>query len=161
PTHTEAGFFDHDHLDELAKHAARLSPRAESVYYTINPLRPDLLARCCNRVAWAKEGKLCSGDAHVLARRWLLADVDPVRVSGISSTDAEKAYAFDVALAVRAWLTDQGWPLPIFADSGNGFHLLYRVNLPADDGGVVERILCNLAERFDVDRVKVDRKVFN
>lgn len=160
PTHTEAGFFDHDHLAELADHAARLTRTAAGVYYTLNPLNPDLMARCCNRADWAKQGSSAT-DAHVLRRRWLLLDADPVRVSGISAAEEEKALARDAAVGVRAWLADQGWPAPIFADSGNGYHLLYRIELPADDGGVVERVLLALAERFDTDKVKIDRKVFN
>jgi hypothetical protein len=49
----------------------------------------------------------------------------------------------------------------MLADSGNGYHLLYRVDLPADDGGLVERILAALGERFDTPHAKIDRTVFN
>ena len=31
-------------------------------------------------------------------------------------------------------MTSLGWPAPIVIDSGNGFHLLYRIHLPNDDG---------------------------
>ena len=43
--HTESGFFDHDHLDEMAKLAVEVSPSAKGVYFTLNPLRPDILAQ--------------------------------------------------------------------------------------------------------------------
>ena len=49
----------------------------------------------------------------------------------------------------------------MFCDSGNGFHLLYRVDLPADDGGTVGKLLGALAARFDTPRVKIDRSVAN
>ncbi len=38
---------------------------------------------------------------------------------------------------------------------------MYRVDLPADDGGIVERSLIALAARFNSSTVTVDRSVFN
>jgi putative DNA primase/helicase len=158
--HTVAGFFDADHLDDMARAAARLTPRATGVYFTPNPLTPDLLARRCNRVDVAETSELAA-DNHVLARRRLMVDADPVRVSGVSATDAEKALALEVVRAVRAFLAGRGWPAPVLADSGNGYHLLYEIDLPADDGGLVQRCLQVLASRFDTEDVSIDQKVFN
>jgi hypothetical protein len=158
--HTEAGFFDTAHLSEMATAALTVTKFAKGVYFTLNPLNPALLARRCNRTAWANEGELAK-DKDVLARRWLLIDADPVRDPLVSATDAEKAEARAVALDVREHLRGRGWPDPVLADSGNGFHLLYRVDLPAADGGRVERLLRALAARFDTPRVKIDQAVFN
>ncbi len=158
--HTEAGFFDADHLRDLARAALLVSRHARGVYFTLNPLNPDLLARRCNRIDWADEGELAK-DRDVLCRRWLLVDADPVRDALVSATDEEKARAWQTAAAVRDFLRGRGWPDPVVADSGNGYHLLYRVDLPADDGGLSERALRALAARFDGDRVKIDQKVFN
>ena len=97
----------------------------------------------------------------MLKRRWLLVDADPVRDPLISATNIEKAAAYDTILEVRSYLQSKGWSDPILADSGNGYHLLYRVDLPADDGRTVERILQALATRFDNDHVKIDKSVFN
>ena len=58
---------------------------------------------------------------------------------GISSSDDEHTAALERAMAIRDELSKRGWPEPIFADSGNGGHLLYQVDLPRDDGGLVER----------------------
>ena len=158
--HTEAGFFDAGHLADMAKAALQVSPLAKGVYFTLNPLNPDLLARRCNRIDYASEGELAK-DKDVLSRRWLLVDADPVRDPLISATDVEKAAARQTVEAVRDFLHARSWPEPVLADSGNGFHLLYPVELPADDGGLVERILRALAQRFDSERVKIDQKVFN
>jgi hypothetical protein len=87
--------------------------------------------------------------------------LDAIRPSGISASDAEHNAALDKAQEIELYLHDLGWPDPIHADSGNGAHLLYPVDLPCDDGGVAEHCLAALAERFDDDVVKVDRKVFN
>ena len=100
-------------------------------------------------------GQLC------LKRRWLLIDADPVRISGMSSTDAEREKAREVVDRVRKELTTNGWPVPVVADSGNGYHLLYRIDLPADDQGLVKRVLTALAARFDTEQVKIDQKVYN
>ena len=55
----------------------------------------------------------------------------------------------------------KAWPEPALADSGNGAHLLYRVDLPVDDGGLTKRVLAALAFRFDTDQVHVDQTTFN
>ena len=158
--HVEAGFYDMAHLSNLAADALRITPSAKGVYFTLNPLNPDLLARRANRIAWANEGESAK-DKDVLVRRWLLIDADPIRDPLVSATDAEKAEAMQVVLEVRSHLDARGWPTPILADSGNGYHLLYRVDAPADDGGDTKRLLGALSQRFDTPRVKIDRSVFN
>lgn len=118
--HTEAGFFDYDHLPEMGKQAARLSKISKGVYFTLNPLHPAILSRCANRVKRADSGDLAA-DKNVLARKWLLIDADPVRpVEGIPATDAEKEAARALAEEIRTDLREDGWPEGIFADSGNG-----------------------------------------
>jgi hypothetical protein len=158
--HVEAGFFDSDHLHEMAETAMRVMTTAKGVYFTLNPLNPALLARRCNRIDRAGQGEL-SSDKDVVKRKWILIDVDPVRDAFVSATEAEKVAAWNTAGAVRDYLQGEKWPRPIVADSGNGYHLFYRIDLPADDGGLVERILRALATRFDNPHVKVDKTVFN
>jgi hypothetical protein len=157
---TIAGFFDYDHLDLLAQEAARLSPEAVGVYITLNPLSPDLLARRCNRVDVADGGDL-AGDQHVLRRKWILIDADPSRITGISSTEAEKAKAWSLVQEMREDLRVDGWADPLVGDSGNGYHLLYRIDLPAADGELIKRTLLTLDQRYSTAGVKIDTKVFN
>lgn len=156
-----SGFFDGDTLRDMAHDALDLTAKAKGVYLTLNPVNPDLLARRYNRVDYAGDSGDLACDGDVLRRRWLLVDADPVRISGVSSTDAEKAMAKDVILQVRGCLGGCGWPEPILADSGNGYHLLYRIDLPAEDDGLVKQVLVALAQRFDNDAAKIDRQVFN
>ncbi|MBX3448099.1 MAG: hypothetical protein KF777_00995 [Planctomycetaceae bacterium] len=167
-SHQRGGFFDFDHIDDAAKEAHRLSQKgtgddqgnAEAVYFTLNPLNPDLLARRMNRVGFMKQGEAAS-DPDVIKRRWLLIDCDPKRLSGISSTEKEKQDSRSTASAIKAELSAAGWPDPIFADSGNGSHLLYRIDLPPKDGDIVKNCLRALAVRHDSGNVTVDQKVFN
>jgi len=158
--HTEAGFFDSDHLLQMARAALQITNHAKGVYFTLNPLHPDLLARRCNRIDWAGEGELAK-DKDVIRRRWLLIDADPVRDPLISSNDEEKAVALYTVGAVRDTCVRARGPTPSWPTAGNGYHLLYRIDLAADDGACVERILRVLAARFNNDQVKIDQKVFN
>lgn len=132
---------------------------AKGVYVTLNPVNPALLARSHNRLTTSRRGET-TADVDILQRRWLLVDCDPVRPSGVSATDQEKAGAEALALAVRGVLSSAGWPQPVRGDSGNGYHLLYRVDLPVGSD-LVKRCLQALALRFDNPDVTIDRTVFN
>jgi hypothetical protein len=157
-----SGFFDHGHLDEMAQRGLHLSLAAgtKGAYFTLNPLKPGVLTRGgpANQLRKARTG-MSARAADVARRRWLFVDGDPTRPSDCSATDAEKALARARVLLVRDYLTGLGWPLPVLADSGNGFHLLYLIDLPADDGDLVKRVLRTLAKRFNDKDVEIDAKV--
>lgn len=156
---TVSGFFNDPALAVQA--VERWSGQAPGVYATLNPVNPALLARSANRLTpYAKQ---TTADTDITCRRWLLVDTDAIRPAGISSTDDEHAAAMARARQVREWLTAQGWPDPILADSGNGGHLLYRIDLPNDTDSLalVESCLKALAFQFDGEAVKVDTGVGN
>lgn len=156
---TVSGYFSD--LELLAKAAAAWSGEVDGVYITLNPVLRDLIARACNRVrAYAVD---TTKDVHILSRRWLLVDFDPARPRGISSTDQEHDAAHERALACREWLRHSGWPDPIYADSGNGAHLLYRVELPntAETTEMLKACLQALARYWDDEAVSVDQATFN
>jgi hypothetical protein len=157
---TIGGFYDTNHLAEMARTALAWTEKAAGVYYTINPLDPNLLARRCNTVDVADSGILAS-DQDVQKRQWLYIDADPIRDSHISASDDEKEAAAATAGKVRDFLAEQGWPAPVEIDSGNGFHLEHRIDLPVDDGGLIKRVLEALAAWFNTDKVKIDCSVFN
>lgn len=162
-----SGFYDFDHLEQMAFDAAKLShvgqdnSPAPGVYFTINPVKPELLARRANRCDIAEGGSLTT-DGDIVCRRWMLVDVDPVRPAEISSSEEEKQHAASVTKATHDHLVlELGWPRPIVIDSGNGYHLLFRIDLPANDGDVVKYALHALADRFNTDKAKIDTTVFN
>ena len=158
--HTEAGFFDYDHLDVMASESLRLTNFAQGVYWTINPINPELLSRRANRVDVADRGVLTQ-DSDVTHRRFLLVDADPVRASGISSSGSEKSLARKKCFLIRDTLHDDGWPDPILCSSGNGYHLLYKIDVPRDDEELIKKCLLALAGKFGDDSVEVDTSVFN
>jgi Family of unknown function (DUF5906) len=151
-----AGWFDT--FDSLAAEAR--GHEAAGVYVTLNRVDPDMLARCANRL---KAGIATTADKDIIQRRWLPIDFDPERPSGTSSTDEEHGHAHAAAQACRRWLTERGWPEPIYADSGNGAHLLFRIDLPndADATSLVTRVLKALSQRYDSEHVHVDTSVAN
>jgi hypothetical protein len=160
---TISGYYDN--ADALVRDAAGVSNapnlEASGVYVTLNPIRADLLARASNRLeSYAKH---TTGDADIVARYWFPFDCDPVRPPGISSTDGEHAATLARARQIRDFLEAGGWPAPIFADSGNGAHLLYRIDQPNDDAtrDLLKRGLEALASWLDDDAVRVDRTTLN
>lgn len=155
--HPAAGWFDDQEL--LARTAVNFDDRArpEGIYVTLNPVDPVCLARVHNGVK--EYQKPNTSDKEILHRHWLPIDIDPVRPAGISATGAELQQARDLAREVARWLeSDQGWPPGIRAGSGNGIHLLYRIDLPNDDEArqLVACCLRALAARFTAQGVKVD-----
>ncbi|MCC6427041.1 MAG: DUF3987 domain-containing protein [Phycisphaerales bacterium] len=158
---TTAGYFTYDSIDAAAQAIVALdaSGLAPGIYVTLNPVASALLARSANRLQ--AKAKTLTADADIVVRRHLLIDCDPVRPADISSTDAELALAAAKAEAVQGYLADLGWPAPIRVMSGNGHHLLYQIDLPRDDDGLVQRVLGGLAEKFDDEKVKIDRSVHN
>lgn len=158
---TLAGFFDHDHLEEMAQIAMETSANATGVYFIPNPVRPEMLARCANRIRPVGEGESVSDD-HILARHWLLIDADPVRLQGVSATDAEKEASHVAIFEAREIVANVfGLSDPIMADSGNGYHLLYRVDWSANDIGQAKSILEFLADLLDSEHVSIDTATFN
>jgi hypothetical protein len=158
---TVSGYFDHGHLRDFAEAAVELSDHFEGVYFTLNPLKSDIPERSRNDIGTDRPVQAAK-DEDVLGRRWLLVDVDPNRaVADTSATDQEKQTAWDVIDRIKAYLTGQGWPEPVVANSGNDYHLLYLIDLPSADGGLVQRVLKGLGRQFNTDDATVDKQVFN
>jgi putative DNA primase/helicase len=158
---TISGFFDGTHRRELVEFAGYISGHAMGVYITLNPVNPDLLARACNQAKGRV--KEATQNSEIVKRTWLPIDFDPKRPSGISSNDKEHEAALERAKECRAFLREQGFPEPIFADSGNGSHLLYSIDLPNHEEStqLIKVVLVALDSRFSDDSVGVDKGVFN
>ena len=156
--HTESGYFDYEHIAEVANAIGKLRSY-RGAYVTVNPVKPELLARAWNRIRPVLK-EPTTADSDILTRRWLLVDCDPVRGSGISSTDKEHDAALSMAEKIRDGLDCAGWPKPILLDSGNGAQMMYRIDVPAQDQGLVQRAIAGIATAGD-DTVNVDLTVHN
>lgn len=156
---TVSGYFND--YQELADIAVEYDGKVPAIYFTLNPTKSDLLSRAANRIVY--RAKNTTADADIECRRWLPIDFDPVRTSGISSTDEEHKAAHKMAKEVKQFLMDRGWSEPIVADSGNGAHLLYPIDLPNDDEStiLIKTALEALDFQFSNETVNVDKGVFN
>ncbi len=149
--------------ETLANLCATRDGTVPGIYVTPNAVVPECFARAASRLkSYTGKGET-TGDNQIARRLWLLLDFDAVRPAGVSSTDYQHTMAIITADVVRDWLCERGWPDPIANDSGNGAHLLYRVDLPNDDDAtaLIKRCLNALAARFDDEDVKVDTSVYN
>ena len=158
-TGTVSGYFNDTGI--AAALIARENGKHQSVYMTVNPITPALMARSENKLT--QGSFMTTSDGDITRRRWFLLDFDPTRPAGISSSQGEYDLTLTRANSVVDWLTSIGWPEPIRADSGNGCHVMYRVDEPNDDSARVdfEYALKMLSSIFSDDKVKVDVTVFN
>jgi hypothetical protein len=155
-----AGYFD-DHDAFVNSVKAVNGTDHGGIYFTLQKIDARLLGRAFNRL---KPSIQTTSDNDVQAYRWLFIDIDPVRPAGISSSAAELQQAHDKATQVIAWLSAQGFSKPVMAMSGNGLHILYRLNeTPVQEATVkfVQYFLQSLAARFDSPQVSIDTSVFN
>ena len=81
----------------------------------------------------------------------------------MSANASEKTEAHERILKLVDHLTRCGWPPPILADSGNGYHARYRIDLANDDGAreLVERVVKSAAAIFSDDKVTIDTSLSN
>lgn len=145
--------------DKLARDIKPFDGKAD-IYVTINPCKPDLLARAANRLQYAAQ--VTTSDNDILCDIWFPVDVDPVRPAGISSTDAE----LQAALARRDEVAEflSLWASVVKGMSGNGGHGLIRLTAypnSEETRKAKERLTRFLSERFSDARVSVDNTVFN
>jgi hypothetical protein len=150
-----SGYFDDREKLAIEIQRAGAKYRAPGVYYVLNPINPALLARAYNRLQ--DYAKYTTADGDILRRRWLPVDLDPVRPAGVSSSDEEHEAAIERArIIVRDMAAS--WGGAILADSGNGAHLLYQIDLPNNREGLgfVTNALAELDQRYSDQTVKVD-----
>lgn len=103
----------------------------KAIYVCPNPGPADLLAIANNRFVAAEKG-MGLNDEKVVKRNWLIIDVDPDRLPGISSSKEELEIAYSVARGILAWMNESLGVNPYAVMSGNGVHILVPVNFPND-----------------------------
>jgi len=130
-------------------------------YVVMNPIK----GTCYNR---KQRDKILSSvattkDVDITRRSWLMVDADPNRPKGMSATDSEKVKAKLKIDDVKIWLDEMGFPSPIVADSGNGFHLMYALDLENSGGNkkLIHSVLKVLDKKFTDEHTKLDPVVYN
>mgnify|MGYP002852296391 CR=1 FL=1 len=134
----------------------------EQCYFTLNTINEACYGRQqCEK--FVKSPKATTTDNDITRRKWLLLDFDPKRAAGVNASEAEFELAHRKAQEVFAYLRKQGFADPVICISGNGWHLLYRIDLPntSDITATVKDFLKSLSMMFSDDKVDIDEKVFN
>ena len=147
--------------ETLIKQFDTIDPRGTNIYITINKVNEDCYAReqhDCFRQTDAN-----THDHEIDRYEWLFIDLDPERVTEVSSSDEEIEEARLLSDKVFYYLQSLGFKEPIRALSGNGYHLLYKIDLANNDENktLLERCLSNLAAMFNNGKVKIDVVNFN
>lgn len=126
PNGVATGYFDN--FDAALRAVENEPSQYRAGYFSLNPIKlpaeipvnPQTLSPSHNAAA----------DSDIVRLTRLLVDLDPPRPPNTNSTLAEKQAGREQAEAVRDYLQSRGWPEPILDDSGNSYHLLYRIDLP-------------------------------
>lgn len=152
-----SGYFRAD-SPNIQKELARYEGR--TFYQTLNPVKQACYSRTQHEQLMPSP-KETSSDNDIIGYKWILVDADPVRPSGVSATNAEKTAARAVATNVKAKLSTLGFCEPIVADSGNGYHLLYRIQANRQDKDAIASFLQVLDMWFSTEEAKIDTAVYN
>ncbi|MED1561531.1 hypothetical protein AJ85_17080 [Alkalihalobacillus alcalophilus ATCC 27647 = CGMCC 1.3604] len=155
---TISGYFD-DH-DSLVQAVKKYIGKYD-IYITLNPVKKELLARCKNRLQ--TYAKTSSQDGDIERIQKILIDIDPMRASGISSSEDEKKSALELVKKIRKDLMEEGFSEPVVADSGNGYHMLLAVDLDNTKGNVemIKAFLAALDFLYSTDKAQVDVTTYN
>ena len=157
PKKTISGYFRD--VDTAVEELSKQYLRNANVFFTLNDIKDECYDRMQHDVMRIPENT--TSDDDIQGYRWLLVDLDPVRSTGISSTDEQISLAKKKARTIFMFLKNQGFEDPVIGMSGNGMHLLYRVQLSVDRVGVVENFLKALDLLFSDDSVKIDTANYN
>ena len=142
--------------ETLLKAFDTIDMRQRNMYITLGRVKDECFARAQSE-RFLKSPQT-SSDTEITKYRWLFVDLDPVRSAGISSSEKELEDAQILSDEVDEYLHNLGFNDPVKALSGNGYHLLYRIDIANDEAGrgLVERCLKVLAEIFNTEKVKID-----
>lgn len=156
-----SGYFTN--ADDLMRAFDELRNFADcNIYMTLNSIN----AACYDRIQknrFEKNAKATTSDHDVVGYEWLMIDLDPQRPSGTSSTDEQIEKAKEQGNKIYQFMRNLGFSKPLFANSGNGVHLLYRIRLKNSDENrkLIEMSLKTLNMLFASPEIDVDMKNFN
>ncbi len=180
-------FDDHDRMAQVVQRLDQ-DERVQAVYYVINHCKPNLLKqrqKCDCKICSQGGGLLVKNPTdsqveeiltgpsqHLTSNEdiddlcWLFIDIDTVRAQGFeheSATKEEKAASRVVAGKVIQYLDEKQWPQPLLGDSGNGFHILPKLQMLNTVHNIHLLVDClkALAEKFNCPAANIDCAVFN
>lgn len=156
---TAVGFFED--VNTMIEQLRRQDLKDTNVYMVIN----EINNACYSKKAKDKFviGASSTKDEDITGRHWILIDLDPKRTTDVSSSNQEIEEANQKAKEIYMFLKKKGFNDPVIGFSGNGYHLLYRVQLAntPENTVKVEKFLKALNQLFTDDKIKIDVVVKN
>lgn len=134
----------------------------EQIYFTLNDIDDGCYGRAqCEKIL--KSPKTTTSDSNITHRSWVLIDYDPVRVVGTNATEEEFELAHKKAQQVFLYLRSMGFNDPIICKSGNGWHTIYKCDMPNTEEvrDMLSCFLQSVALMFTDSKVDIDEAVFN
>ena len=158
---TYSGYFKN--VDNILQTIQQYDGKGGMIYAPFNKINSACYSRAqCEKMM--KKPKETTSDGDIVGRDFILIDIDPVRPAGVNSTEEEKSHAIEAGRKIYSFLVDKnGFEKPIVADSGNGLHLYFRVQLHngEEEKELVNRFLKTLGMYFSDEKIDVDLSVGN
>jgi hypothetical protein len=152
------GFYDD--IDKSSRDISRLDNqrRATGIYVTLNPIARSLVERAPNQMV--KQPNVMTSDKDIVRRKWLCVEIEAIRPRRVMCTETEIDFVFDHIERIADDLSDAGWSDPLQCHCGNSLQLLYPIDLPAEDNGLVQSCLKALHKKYSNDEGKVNIKAY-
>jgi hypothetical protein len=187
-TASEVKHGSHSQREEIAKTLRMFSPsggiiniqslprkgsrqRPQSSYHTTiesatatalryDKMKPQGVYFTLNQIAAIGEDGTFPKNADIVRRLWLPIDCDPIRPAG---TNADEEQRHEAALVIAHVEGQCGLCGAVRGDSGNGSHLAYPIDLPADEASrtLVKRILEGLQRRCGNERASIGTECYD
>ena len=154
-------YTDHNAILRDAKDLTE-TKKATAIYTNLQRIKSEAECAVTNTMG---TGRNCTSASDIARYTRLLIDVDTARPEGFeksSSTDEEKARAFDVITKAKNYM-ESLWLAGDLYDSGNGYHNVYALDLPATEENklLIKAVLTSLGSLFDTGGAHIDTSVFD
>lgn len=148
--------------ESLIDQLCRLNSTDSNIYITLGKVKEDCYSRE-QREKFVMNAKNTTNDNDVVGYKWLFIDVDPQRPAGVSSSDEQLQKSKERGNRIYVFMKNLGFNDPVTALSGNGIHLLYRIQIANNDENkaLVKKCLSALDMFFSDDELKIDTTNFN
>lgn len=156
-----SGYFNNiDNLINAIKPYADMDD--EQVYFVLNTIDKACYGRQQSEKI-VKSPKITTNDNDITHRNWVMCDFDPVRKSGTNSSNDELELAHKRAQDVFRFLREKGFAEPIICVSGNGYHLMYRIDEDNSEANteIIKGFFKYMSSQYSDDKVDFDEKNFN
>lgn len=150
-------------VEKLISELSRINTQSGvNFYFSLNKINESCYSRE-QRDKFIEYANPTTSDNDIDKYEWLMIDLDPERASGTSSSNAELEYAKSKANDIFKFLYKNGFNYPVVALSGNGIHLLYKIDLDniSENKDLLKNVLITLDSIFSDCNVKVDTTTFN